>query len=902
MPNTSDGRKAVVLVPKATYWVLPKEFKVAIISLARSLPLVSACESDTSRSSANTPTSPSPSFVGFCTPDKFGICASCFFVFFFLTKTAVAVSSHFVASPAMISHLTSTITMVPQDLDARVFLALNNAIAVDPENLHQYISKVIPIIPANGIYISRSSVIHMLLSGTSPAFASPAAVGELAKQVFAEDVNESELSELEIVEDLEEVAQWLEQVGSTEIIPENMQIESAGAQLEHLKLSSSQFGFTAVEPLAFVQAKLNYVASYLGDVASYLPFLETMAVFDDVSLWISGVVAPFTYFWANYGSLREDSDTCVQYFSVQAFQSQFGILLSALDESSTTSGTKLLPGNYLPVTIVPLAYYYGASLEPLTDWLFKDSRFGKSSSKTLSASNVIQSLELWSDCMDSIYGRNDENASSSLVAACFYIGTSEESFTSVETFEIYEKLEVLSRSLTQVGGHPAAALPQLHRADSFSQFLKLNKYPWADFLGTLQQGIAACCRLFPLSGITLTRFLELQKSDIPIKQKEVLKIMNNVDASTYTTLQENISFFTSQFDFQLTEDTCLMLMDKLLQVHLFDFAVDFAEQNQLNENAVARLVDRKFNAFIDLATNLDDKIGRLKSAAECLLLVDQHKNYELLDDENRQSLARNKHLLKAFLNLKNFRLVLVKNEPVTPKQILAKLADSKTAAPTSLSIISHVLEQNPKSYLAFEKLYRVAVDLAIYTDTDSLNLLPKTQAACIESALVDSNFDFAYKHTKMLLEYHAQQSGSDEQLSRQWLTFYQVGKFVLPEWFNDYDEKVHVQKLDILKRQREVLTLALKLIKPSAGSVDNSRLFIGQLKRLSQEITIWYQEEGDHSGENVKRAARSTQTQIQASLGGVISDVAHTRDQASKKIGKLLASGLGWALGAKEVS
>lgn len=802
----------------------------------------------------------------------------------------------------MISQLTSIITMVPQDLDARIFLALHNAIALDPGNLQEYISKVIPIIPANGTYISRSSVLHLLLSGASPAFVSPTAVGELAKHVLSEEINVSELSEVEIIEDLEEVAQWLEQVGSTETVPENIQIETAEAQLEHLKSRSSQFGFTIVEPLAFVQAKLNYVASYLGEVASYLSFLDIMAVFDDVELWITGVVAPFTHFWANYGSLTEDSNTCAQYFSVQTYESQFNILLSALEDGNAKSGRKLSPGNYLPVTVVPLADYYGASLEPLSDWLIKDSRFGKDASNTLSSSSVLLSLGLWSDCVNSIYSRNDENAVSSLVAACFYISTSEESFTSVETFEIYEKVGVLSRLLMRDGGLSVVALPELHGAASFSQFLELNNYPWADFLGTLQQGIATCCRLFPVSGITMTRFLELQKADIPVKQKEVLKIMNNVDASTYATLQENISFFTSQFDFQLTEDTCLMLMDKLLQVQLFDFAVDFAEQNQLNENAVAKLVDRKFNAFIDLATNLDDKIGRLKSAAECLLLVDQHKNFNALDDENRQSLARNKHLLKAFLNLKNFRLVLVKNEPVTPKQILAKLADSKTVAPTSLSIVSHVLEQNPKSYLAFEKLYRVAVDFAIYTDTDSSDLLPKTQAACIESALVDSNFDFAYKHTKMLLEYHAQQSGSDEQLSRQWLTFYQVGKFVLPEWFSDYDQKVHLEKLDILKKQREVLTLALKLIKPSTGSVDNSRLFIGQLKRLSQEITIWYQEKGDHSGENVKRAARSTQTQIQASLGGVISDVAHTRDQASKKISKLLASGLGWALGAKEVS
>ena len=87
-------------------------------------------------------------------------------------------------------------------------------------------------------------------------------------------------------------------------------------------------------------------------------------------------------------------------------------------------------------------------------------------------------------------------------------------------------------------------------------------------------------------------------------------------------------------------------------------------------------------------------------------------------------------------------------------------------------------------------------------------------------------------------------------------------------------------------------------MKPSNLTVDNSRLIIGQLRHVNQEIHRWYTEDSARYTETTQRAVESTRNQIQSNIKNLVGDASLSRAQAGEKLSNLLVSGIGWAIGA----
>ena len=104
----------------------------------------------------------------------------------------------------------------------------------------------------------------------------------------------------------------------------------------------------------------------------------------------------------------------------------------------------------------------------------------------------------------------------------------------------------------------------------------------------------------------------------------------------------------------------------------------------------------------------------------------------------------------------------------------------------------------------------------------------KLKTACIESALIDNNFNYAYKQSLELFDYLDGKEDSS-QIDDLWLTFYQVGKYVSPLWFENSGEQVD---LGILTKQREILSLTILNLQLK----ENSKVVLAQWMSLNDKI------------------------------------------------------------------
>ncbi|RLV89161.1 hypothetical protein JA1_005328 [Spathaspora sp. JA1] len=162
-----------------------------------------------------------------------------------------------------------------------------------------------------------------------------------------------------------------------------------------------------------------------------------------------------------------------------------------------------------------------------------------------------------------------------------------------------------------------------------------------------------------------------------------------------------------------------------------------------------------------------------------------------------------------------------------------------------LELITIISQQNPKSYISFEKLFQVISDLSIYFQSNQQDTyFNKVKIACIESSLIEDNFNYAYTQTMQLFP-----------MCKDWIIFYQVGKYISPDW--------DTAPLYILIKQREILGLILEHFD------ENFKMVLDQWDRINSQIE-------------------------QYQVGQQVS-----REVGRDVISNLLVSGLGWAIGAK---
>lgn len=821
--------------------------------------------------------------------------------------------------------------------DAYLFVAVCSALARHPNSLYQILLKLTPIASSEQLpFTTPTNLLRLLLTYTS-AISTP--IEDVAKVASLLTIQpESAKINLEILDllaDVEDLLNWI--TGEYNVSLDEPQgaivqtardiVVLAASKLKNLGFKKSENGQETL--FLFVKAKTLELSLYYTDVLSFQPLFEVLRGSESFESWYNGVVVPYSYYWQNYGSL---SDTTQEFLGLDSYWDQFDILIAPLSENETYS-EKMTPQKYLTNVILPFAVYNQNNLQLLTTWMYNKHPPRK----------PLQEFQLWDECIRTILDFENYKGEKfpldaysevirNYIASVLYFGLYREDETStVEQTTIYDEILDTTSAIIAILGHSSSTYPQmvsgidieqLPNYERFSDFVTdsnnplaaIFNFPISDGLAVLHACISTCCELFPISQLTIKEFLKLKfssKVDTGARQKAASQILAQLSESNLTKLLSSLDTFSATFAASEVEDQReinQLVIERLLNANLLDHVLQYYQSKQgdlkMSPVTLYELTLRKFWDLFENASGIDEKIGKLKLAHQCLQILDALSAEGGLSAEQTREIIRIKHLLNAMLKLKNFRLTLVRNHPVTPSQIVAALkAQVADTTYSPIALISTVLEQNPKSYFAFEKLYKIASDLAIYLEIEiTEDYLPKVQSACIESALVDGNFDFAYKHSKNLFEYYLA-NNHGEKLNEFWLTFYQVGKFILPEWLNDYDEKVERDKISVLLKQREILSLTLKLAKPLTSTVDNSRLVLSQLRHIGREINAWYAEDGSRRGETVQRAAKLTHVQLQENINGLLSDAAQTaaqqKNQASQKISKMLVSGLGWAIGAQ---
>lgn len=827
------------------------------------------------------------------------------------------------------------------EADAQLLYLVCRAVAEHPTHTEPVLAKVAALAAQRLlVHTTASTMLRILLVYASPAAAPIATVAQLAVKIVAEATDAAALDEGDLLEDVEDVLLWLAREYDLGLVePAEDSVQVATDLVADLALRALRLGFHDVlhaslesQPVLFefVRAKVLQLSAFYGAVEVFQPLFNLVTAYPPFQDWYRGIVKPYAYYWAHYGS-HDQSAVASAYFSLDTYQSQFDFLVAPLNNADRFSDATS-PSKYFSAVIAPLAQYYDYDLQPVISWML---------ARHADCATVAE-FRLWHDLLlavlslKNVHPSNQNSGTVALVrlyiAACAYFGIYKvDMVSSLVTTAIQDEMLrtldllilIFDLSVDQaVTSHFGKNFDpnNLAEVSSLREFLDCASNPFPlqlpspieNDLLALRQNIFLCCSLYSVNNLDLKKCLTLRSypsADTDWVVKEVVQILNRIDSNNYKQLLSSIDLFATAFisdGASALTGIQLVVFERLILANLYDIAIEYyraeLEQNKILPHTAYDVTIRQFWDLLDNSANLDDRIGKLKLATQCMGVLDVVASGHDFDKASRLSIVKLKHLLKAIHSLKNFKLVIVRNQPATPKQILAKLTQNTDSDFSPITLISIVLEQNPKSYIAFEKLHKIANDFSIFLDLDTSQVsFPKLQSACIESALVDGNFEFAYKHSKQLLNYCVEH-GYTEQLSEIWLAFYQVGKYIMPEWFNDYDEKVQKYKLEVLVKQREILSLALKYTKPSASTTDNSKLLVGQFRHVNQEITKWYEEAETHHSDSVQKAVKSTQAIIQENLSGLINDAAQSKNQAGEKLSNLLVSGLGWAIGANHKS
>lgn len=710
-------------------------------------------------------------------------------------------------------------------------------------------------------FITTSNVLSLLIHKVSPLLILIDSVVELSRELIFSTENT-------LGEDLEEVVNWL--LKKTELLEdplfeaEDVVLKSAHDLFVNNQYENQKYGFSpnSKELLQeFARAKLVYISHYFADINEFEPLIELSD-----PAYEKYLVRPYIHYWSNYGSLYDDS---IQFYEFVDSQDKFNELIKPVTQG------KVAVTSWIENVILPIIKYSKDDFSALQAWLFDESR-----------GSISARHGLWKETLVVIINQFELKDIQSLLkqylASCYYYAITETEIGSIETLKIYDEIrDTVGLLLKRYGtGEVIATKFEIREFDSIEQFINSEfaalVAPTLDGITTLNHIIQVCEKLYPINKLTIGDYLSLKSSsDVGQKEKEVIKLMNGLNESNYKQLLSSVRLFNSSFiddESQINK----LIVERFLFFDLFDIVKDFhqSKEFELDDEIYFDLVLKKFWDSFNQATNLNEKIGKLHHAHQCISLIDGLQ----LSEENKHAIIKIKHLLKAMAQIKNFKLV-VNKQSLTP-------SDLQKYPP--IQIVSFILEQNPKSYLAFEKLYRILIDLQIaFDEVDDSNYLPRVQSACIEAALIDGNFTFAYNHSIELFRHYETSTSSD--LNEVWLTFYQVGKYISPEWF----EVVHSNdKLDVLVKQREILSLALKYLKPTDSSIDNSRLILLQWEHINGEIDEWYRQ--------LQTGSRPTmaQTAQKNVLSNVLSDATTTTNQASEKLSNLFVSGLGWAIGA----
>ena len=700
---------------------------------------------------------------------------------------------------------------------------------------------------------------------------------------------------------------------------------TANEIVQDITLQCRKLGVSLVElprdemVFQFVAKRLELCSMYVDEIKLPQDVVKSLEHYEPFSHWYKGIYCPYQYYYDNYGRLGDSMGHVLlaELMAMESTEEMFQILATPISETSKYS--KLLTEQWMKQVILPVLKWKNHDFRPLSKWLFEQKRF--------SVSNVGYSNKLWKSCLKALTEAEIPfdfylEIVEKYIAGCYYEWLSlNNQISSLETLSSYDVIkecclvmipvapakETVKEKDIQYSEQEVGSFEEFMLKSSLSPLFKANK----DCLITLSETIDTCLKLYPINKLTVADFLRLKydsKVDPEEKTRQVSKILVGLNPDNSKQLLASIELFNNVFVNEIDdiETHNNVIIDRFLINNLFHTVSELYNEKKLGISCsnYYQLVLKKFWDCFKLANNFDDRVGKLKQASQCISLFDQMS--ETLTSEQKSDIIRLKHLMKVMISIKNFKVVIERGVPTTPAQIVRTFGiipsteeamEMEMESQSPMGLITTILEQNPKSYIAFEKLFKIVNEFLLFLhheSDDNSYYFQRLMSACIESALIDNNFNYAYnKSLQLLTDYTSQSPTSD--LNSMWLTFYQVGRYTSPEWYNE-EGGLSAKEIEVLLKQSQVLSKYLLVIKRTESSLDNSRIIVNQWENVNEKLETWY--EKIEAIQKPGSESRQLQQNITNSAQEIINDATNSTNQASEKLSNLFISGLGWAIGA----
>ncbi|KAG7664580.1 uncharacterized protein J8A68_001875 [[Candida] subhashii] len=771
-------------------------------------------------------------------------------------------------------------------------------------------------------YSTRSNILNTLLVYTYPTTISLSSLINYAELLISKEIEES----IDPQEYLNSLQPPISISDSTLIKTTQDLLIDINSQTQLLSFSFNESQSSNYNLLKFIQAKSLHLSKYYNH--DLIPSLQSLyesalAIASDGKFrkWYQGIIQSYNYYWNHYGCVHPEASIEFHEYLRITYSKRFDIFIKPLEDPNNSISLD----NWMKNVILPLIIYNNKDFTQLKQWLFQADLPG---AKTKSYKYHIWFITFKSIINNSQVNYNDyKELVEYVLAGCYYYGFKEDldkvSSSSIELIRIYDFIKDTLNLLPTPPSNITNEIPEINITDipqdcqSLDEFINLSTNPLKPLfinptensINVLKNAILTIEKLFPVNKLTLAKYFKLKwtSSTSPIDiEKEILKIISNLSTSNYIQLLQLVKMFQSEFIPSQDRSNSInkIIIERLLFSNLFEIMIEFYQDTNIEINEFFKLIEDKFWDSFNHSSNLNEKIGYLNHAKQCLDIFDKLSLDPELNQENHQLIIRLKHLFKAIYNMKNFKIVIERNQPFTPQQLINRFTNRDDQG--CLELVTLILEQNPKSYLAFEKLYKILNDLLLFspstnsaTTNESHYYFNRLKSACIESALIDNNFSYAYSQTQELFNHYGQ-----SQINELWLTFYQVGKYISPKWFEDEDnENIKRDRLDILYKQREILSKTLLLLSKKEAvdgkGEDNSKIILDQWGSINKQIEQLQESRQDRytAGDGSPVVERE---QVRHHDGREKMTRSQHQRQPTDKISNLLVSGLGWAIGANK--
>lgn len=676
----------------------------------------------------------------------------------------------------------------------------------------------------------------------------------------------------------------------------------------------------------FLKGKILASAKYSNDVSIYRPLFGAIEDYEGFKQWKESLIEPYTYYLEHIGVL-EDSRLIPFNDFMHASSSGLRLELMLQPLKLEELFTSLHLENYFSRIIWPLIGNNISDMGIFTHCIFIEipHMYGKGSRKYSIWNTVMRVLLNFEQVSDStLFLEKYQQVFKYYLGAIYYYSIFEDTSDNISSIDMIKILDSSQKALetiiTKLGlsNDDAINLPQIDiteidRNISLDDFISNGNFSIllnasTECFNRLQRVLSTCSKLYPFTKFCVKDYFRLTSElfEAQSLEKELTKLTVGLNDSNWRKILAIVEVFTDEFmkDPLYEKKIKEILVYRFLATDLYD-TVEYlftTEELSIPLDSMFTLVLQRFWVLFNAADSLDSKHGELKKCNKCIRLCDTIYNAGDLSQNNTSVVKKIKHLMKAIDSLKDFKLSIQRNVPITPKKVVEMFVSNGSfdgdGHHNPLSLVSLVVQQNRKSYLAFEKLFKILNDLMLFLDDQPSKptfCFNKLKSICIEAALIDDNFKFAYRNSIEILDHYSLKDLFN--LNDFWLTFYQVGKYRSPQWAENSTRPE--LELDFYKKQRDILARMLKLIEPSNVDMDNTRLVLQQWNLINKEIEllearITLQSDDLPSLSRIKRLPE----ELTGMANDILTDATVSTSQAGEKLSNLFVSGLGWAIGA----